>query len=271
MRGHRAALAFAVVLALLCAALPAVAQKQDDQPHMLTWVNVFKVHPGKSMEFQKAFEKFDKPVLEKLRAEGTIVSWGLAYAMIGPPGAWQAWATTTDWASLGKIDAAFAASHRAMSKEDIKELVETFVGSTDPDSQQTIVLRELVSEGSPDATPKFLMLGLYKAKPGKGNLATSMYKAYVAPVYKKLLADGAILGYGFGVQDMHTDASWTHVGWLALSDLSQVDAVDAAFDQAEKDRPEGANSTIRAAFMTWSKPGAHRDALYRIVMYGAGK
>ena len=61
-----------LVLALAVAA-PALAQ---DEATPLTWVAYTRVKSGKTQDWLQLSMKYDKPLLDKLMADGTVLSWG---------------------------------------------------------------------------------------------------------------------------------------------------------------------------------------------------
>jgi hypothetical protein len=63
-------MAMGLVLALALAA-PTLAQ---DDPGALTWVAYTRVKPGKTQDWVKLSLEFDKPLMEKLMADGTVLS-----------------------------------------------------------------------------------------------------------------------------------------------------------------------------------------------------
>jgi hypothetical protein len=104
--------------------------------------------------------------------------------------------------------------------------------------------------------------------PGKGGAAVKMYKEYNAPTYEQLLKAGVISGYGVAVPDMHVGGDWTHAFWSMFSDLSQIDAIDTAFEAADEARGDALNETIDTAWREMHDMDAHWDSLMSISMYG---
>jgi len=67
---------------------------------------------------------------------------------------------------------------------------------------------------------------------------------------------------------MHVGGGWTHAFWSLFSDLSQIDAIDAAFEAADEARGDALNETIDTAWREMHDMDAHWDSLMSISMYG---
>jgi hypothetical protein len=207
---------------------------------------------------------------DKLLADGAIASYGLAHQIVGPPTeSYVYWVTAADWSAMGKVEKAFEENYKAMKPEDAKAAMDAFLGATQPEKESSAVVRHVVFNGTPGSRPNYLMRHVYKVKPGKGSEAVKMYKQYNAPIYQKLLEAGVITGYGLVVPDMHTGAGWTHTGWVTFTDMSQIDAMDKAFDEAEKARGEELNDMVQSTWRQLHDMDAHWDSLMHIIIYGS--
>lgn len=255
-----------VALGLLLAALPAAAQEKVEP---LTWVVRVAVKPGKWMEFERMAEKFNKPVLDRLLAQGVISSYGLAYQLVGPPRqSYMYWVTAADWAAMARVDKAFEDSRKGLKEVEMRELISSYLASTDPEQESSEVVRHLVFGGRPGARPQFLVRHAYKVKPEHASAAVKMFAEIYAPVYDTLLGAGSITAYGLAVQEMHTDSSWTHTVWTTIADLAQLDGINRAFEEAEARRGEVSSSAVRASWLRMHDSDAHWDSIMRLVFYG---
>lgn len=267
MRYRYALVVCAVAIGLVAAAIPAVAQ---DKVEPITWLWHVTAKPGKWMDLEKTAEKYDKPVFDKLAADGVIVSWGLAYQQVGPPDqSYLYWVTGNDWAAMGKVEKAFEDNYKAMKEADRKAAMDAFLGATQPEKESSSVVRHAVIKGTPDAKPVYLMRHAFKVKPGKGSAAMKMYKEYDVPVYDKLLAAGVITAYGVVVPEIHTGSGWTHVFWYMFTDMAQFDAMEKAWEEDEKTRSESVNEAIMSKWLEMHDRDAHWDSLMKISLYGS--
>jgi len=267
MRYRSAFVACVVVIGMLAAALPAAAQATDEP---ISWLINVTVKPGRSMDLEQSAQKYDKPVFDKLVADGAISSYGLAHQLVGPPAeSYMYWVTAADWSAMGKVEKAFEENYKAMKPAEAKASMDAFLGATQPEKEASQVVRHVVFHGTPGGKPNYLMRHVYKVKPGKGSAAVKMYKEYNAPIYQKLLEAGVINGYGMAVPEMHIGAGWTHTVWATFSDMSQIDAMDKAFEEAQKARGEALTETLQSTWMQLHDMDDHWDSLMKIGMYGS--
>ena len=227
----------------------------------LTWVDTFKVKPGAGPQFEKLFEKYDKPLCDKLVADGNATSWGLGYELAGPGGfhyAW--WVTMPGWAAMGAVEAAFDEAYEGISEEELAE----WTAVMEPGTSQTQLLRHTVFKATPDADWNYLRLSHHTVKPGHGGDLMKMYKSFWVPIYDQLLETGAISGYGMAEQAVHSDGSFTHEAWITFSALAGLDKVDQAIEEAFAKMSAGDAVARKIAFMKMVKPEAHFDRLIRV-------
>lgn len=255
-----------LTLATMVMLMPLVATAQDGPPP-ITWVNTLQVNGGEAHTLESLFDQFDKPILDKLLADGEILSWGFGYQMVGPPGVdYAMWATMPNWGTVSTVEAAFEKARKAMSKDEMKAMAEGWTAAIKDGSDRTEIIRHLVFKPNMDAPPpKYLMLSAYTVKPGMGEDATKMYKGFVGPVYDSLLESGAIGGYGLAVPAMHTQTDYSHEGWVVFGDTAALDAIDAAFMQDEADTSDGDKVARDAALESMFDTDSHYDRLIRIV------
>jgi hypothetical protein len=115
--------------------------------------NFFKVKPGKGADFRKAWEKYNKPIFDKLLADGVILAYGLAVEEIRTDGDFThfVWYDVKDLASFDKVRAAFVADRDRRSQEEQDALTHLFVNLQDADAARSEVGRSLIFHVS---TPK---------------------------------------------------------------------------------------------------------------------
>jgi len=258
---NRSRLIHALVIAALIL-LPTLAAAQEG-PMPLTWVDTFKVKPGAGPQFEKLFEKYDKPLCDKLVADGNATSWGLGYELAGPGGFHYAyWVTMPGWAAMGAVEAAFDEVYEGFSEEEFAE----WTAVMEPGTGQTQLLRHTVFKATPDADWNYLRLSYYTVKPGHGDDLMKGYKSFWVPIYDQLLETGVISGYGMAEQAVHSDSSFTHQAWITFSDLADLDHLDKAIEEANEEVSEGDSVARKIAFMKMVEPDAHFCRLIRILM-----
>ena len=87
-----------------------------------------KVKPGKGPEYRKAWEKYNKPIFDKLAADGTILAFGLAVEEVRTDGDFThyTWIATKDLASQDKVRAAFLGDREKRSPEEQEAITHLF-------------------------------------------------------------------------------------------------------------------------------------------------
>lgn len=108
--------------------------------------NFVKVKPGKAVEYRKTWEKYNKPILEKLAADGVIIAYGLSVEDIRTDGDFThyAWYAVKDLASFDKVRAAAIADRDRRSQEEQDAINHLFASLTDPDAGRSEVQRSLI-------------------------------------------------------------------------------------------------------------------------------
>jgi len=108
--------------------------------------NFVKVKAGKGSDYRKAWEKYNKPVFEKLATDGVVMAYGLSVEEIRTDGDFThyVWYAVKDLASFDKVRAAFIADRDRRSQEEQDSLTSLFVGLQDVDASRSEVVRSLI-------------------------------------------------------------------------------------------------------------------------------
>jgi len=106
-----------------------------------TRYNFTKVKPGKAADYRKAWEKYNKPVLDKLLADGVIAAYGLAVEEVRTSGDFThfTWYDVKELAQFEKVRSAFLADRDHRSQEEQNAINELFATLTDPDAARSEV------------------------------------------------------------------------------------------------------------------------------------
>ena len=123
-------------------------------PNALPYARYFfaKVKPGKGGEYRKTWEKYNKPVLEKLVAEGVVMAWGLSVEEVRTEGSfthytWVGVAQMSDW---DKVRAAFIADRDGRSEEQQAVISDAFNKLTDADASRQLATRSIIFRVPPE-------------------------------------------------------------------------------------------------------------------------
>ena len=112
----------------------------------VTRYNFIKAKPGKSAEYRATWEKYNKPVFDKLVTEGVILAYGMSVEEVKTDGDFThfVWMATANMAGLEKIGAAFAADRQRRTEDERKAINDLFTDVTEPDKARSIVTRSRI-------------------------------------------------------------------------------------------------------------------------------
>ena len=112
----------------------------------ITRYNFIKVKPGMSDDYQKTWEKYNKPVFDKLIADGVVLAYGMSREEVKTDGDFThfVWMATADMGGLDKIGAAFAADRNRRTADEQAAIAAQFTQVTEPDKARSIVTRSRI-------------------------------------------------------------------------------------------------------------------------------
>ena len=113
--------------------------------------NFNKVKPGKGPDYRRTWEKYNKPVFDKLVADGVVLAFGLAAEDVKTDGNWThfVWIATATLADADKVGPAFAADRARRSEKERNEITEAFLEATEPDKARSIITRMRIFKIAP--------------------------------------------------------------------------------------------------------------------------
>lgn len=116
-----------------------------------TRYNFIKVKPGKGADYRRTWEKYNKPVFDKLVADRVVLAYGLAQEEVKTAGEFThfVWIATANMAEADKIGAAFAADRARRSEKERNEITEAFLDATEPDKARSVVTRSRIFKLAP--------------------------------------------------------------------------------------------------------------------------
>lgn len=108
--------------------------------------NFNRIKPGMAGDYRKAWEKYNKPILEKLATDGVILAYGLSVEDIRTDGDFThyTWYAVKDLGSMDKVRAAFIADRDRRSPEEQDAITHLFVGLQDVEAARSEVVRSLI-------------------------------------------------------------------------------------------------------------------------------
>ena len=117
----------------------------------ITRYNFTKVKPGKGADYRRTWEKYNKPVLDKLLADGVVLAYGLATEEIKTDGDFThfVWIAFPNMAAAEKLGPAFNADRARRSEEERTAIAELFTSVTEPDMARSVVTRSRIFKLAP--------------------------------------------------------------------------------------------------------------------------
>lgn len=111
-----------------------------------TRYNFIKAKVGKGGDYRRAWEKYNKPVYDKLVADGVVLAFGLAAEEVKTDGEFThfVWYATANMAAADKVGPAFNADRARRSEEERTAMTELFLSCTEPDKARSIVTRSRI-------------------------------------------------------------------------------------------------------------------------------
>jgi hypothetical protein len=113
--------------------------------------NFNKVKPGKGADYRRTWEKYNKPVFDKLVADGAVLAYGLAAEDVKTDGDWThfVWIATATLADADKVGPAFAADRARRSEKERNEITEAFLEVSEPDKARSMITRSRIFKLGP--------------------------------------------------------------------------------------------------------------------------
>lgn len=226
------------------------AQASGAKPPVYTYVAQWDVPRAQWPDMVKADEQ-DKPLLDKLVADGTLIGYG-AYSNIihqeGEP-THGTWFTAT---SEGKLLKALEAIYAQPG------LVNAPVQAASKHWDQ-ILTGDVYGSKAGTATGGYLTWSRWQIKPGAMRGYNELSKKVFVPVLEKLLADGSITSYGELSEDYHSQGLGVVYEYFTVPDAASLDKANKALEEVFESTPALGN-----AIQNLAEHDGHRDFLTRI-------
>lgn len=112
----------------------------------ITRYNFIKVQPGKAAAYRSTWEKYNKPVFDKLVADGVLLAYGLAQEEVKTDGNWThfVWMAAANLAALDKLGTAFNADRAQRTADERNAITQAFNDATEADKARSVVTRSRI-------------------------------------------------------------------------------------------------------------------------------
>jgi hypothetical protein len=238
-----------VVCALALSALVAAAPAPE-QTHY-TFVSFWAVPRAQWADFEKAGEQTNS-ILERLVADGTLVSWGSGAALVHTEDGYthSNWFVSTSQAGIVKTLEALRTLSRTPALASTTKHMDLMLHS--------------IAHGGKTArgTSGIIRVAFWRAKPGRGDDVEEFFKKYLQPDLDAGVADGSVLMYNFDSQQIHTDAPGAYNLAVIYANGDGLDKSAAMLAAHAKENPAAGEG-----FGAMLETHAHRDMLSRILAY----
>ena len=237
-----------LMVCLLCLA-PLTLAAQQMEPPVYSFVAEWSIPRAQWGDFTYAFERVQRPILEKSLADGNLNSWGVYTNIVH----------TEDGITHGVwFSSATLAGLEKVRTELIKQPPNQ--GMLAATKHRDYQLQSLVYRSKTTGpTGGYLSVSATLVKPGKGLEWRKLWEKNFKPVLDELLANGTILAYGVDRETVHTeDPGWRYEYTVSPSAEAE-DKVSAAFRAAAEKRTEEERKALTQAFLDLTVPEAHRD------------
>lgn len=245
-------LAVAVLLCIVFAlAAPLVAQQSApaNKPPLYTYIAEWTVPRAQWADMEKNGES-ERPLLDKLVADGTLLGYGEYLTIIHQEGepTHGSWFSAASEGNLMKaLEAIYAQPALVTSPAQ---------GAS---KHWDAILTSTIYNGKSGKSSGYLAVSKWQVKPGQMRAYSELMKHTINPVFDKLVADGTITSYGTDMEDYHSAPIGTIWEYFTVPDAASLDKANKAIDDLFNGDP-AIGSAYRSVFET----EGHRDYLYRL-------
>jgi hypothetical protein len=250
------------VLALLATAAGSSSARaqggtdEKEKPPIYTYVAEWEVARPDWSTFEK-YDASQKPVFDKLIADGTIIGYGFFKMAAHTEGAPNhgGWWTATSMAGVLKVLSVLATQSVPADIEKIQAASKHF---------DLILTSRHYAAHAGSFDNGYLRVATYRSKPGQGEAVEKVISSYIIPFLDKLIADGALHSYSVDREVIHSgDQNAVDIA-IVTNNADGLDKFMAALEANGKANPTGG-----PAFGAATETSEHRDFL--AVASGASK
>jgi hypothetical protein len=239
MTACRAAALLAVGLAVaLPSAVPLWADSHEDEKPVTTYTRValWDVDRDHWSDFVDLFATHDKPILEKLFADGMITEWGIDANGLHTPDGYthSTWYSASSMSALAKAGEAYMAAWDEIDDPDADAAFNAMIGR----HRDYILETEGMRSAAATLEGGYFQGHMVKVTRDKWKDFSSYWKHRMKPVYERLLSDGAIVAYGLSGEAIVTEHPMMVEWWYIMADADGFDTVEAAFDASWEEMDE---------------------------------
>jgi hypothetical protein len=220
------------------------------KPPVYTYISEWAVPRAEWADMVKLDDQ-DKPLLDKLVADGTLTSYGAYTNLIHQEGepTHGTWLTATSEGNILKaLEAIYAQPGTTTARVQ-----------ADSKHWDYFMVSRMYNQRSGKSDAGYLGGDVWQVKPGQMRAYNDLAKTELVPVLEKLIADGTLTAYGMATEDFHTAKLGQVTFYFTTPDAASFDkagkAIDDAFDK---------NPALIGALQSMTDREGHRDFLDRL-------
>ncbi len=229
------------------------AQSAPEKPPVYTYVAEWSVPRAQWGDMDKNADA-ERPLMEKLVADGTIVSYGTYTYVLHTEGE----PTHGSWFS-------------ASSEGNLLKALETIYAQpalvTSPAQAASKhwdhLFQSSIYNSKPGKSGGYISIARWQVKQGQMRAYNQLMKNVMMPVLDKLVADGTITSYGTDMDDYHTGPIGVIYEYITVPDAASLDKANKAIDELFN-----GNAAMGGAYRALVETEGHRDYLGRVRYMG---
>ncbi len=256
-------LRFAFVVTALCLAVSISVAAQDSST-VYTYVAQWQVDRAHWADFVKMFEQQDKPVLDRLLDDGTIVEYGFDESVVHSDNGYthSMWWVSPKVGNLQKVLIAFEESANA---SDVSYADEMKAIADSVNRHEDLILSSIDYNVTPGAHPgAYFLVTTLTLKEGQNAHFNEVYNTLFGTLYEDLMKQGQVLAYGVDQQWIHTAPANTRFVWTVVPGPDAITAVEDAYNAKMEGMDPTARAGMRAMFSQTTEPN-HHDGMTRLI------
>jgi hypothetical protein len=243
---------FFLIVALAMAIAPAARAQTPAEPQTYTFVIERTIPRAMWGDWDAFAEQKYRPVLEKLMAEGTIVSWGLYTTIVHAPG----YPTHGSWFETANI----ANIHKAIA--ELGKIPNPIMASPNVTHRDFLLHSRLRHSRTASGTNGYLWVNNTHLQPGKGDEYLALYKKFIEPLLVDLISDRTMISVAVDGETIHTaDPSQIFDVYFFTGPEGQ-DKLYASIGEMESK-----NTAFAGALNATEVEPPHHDYLARVTAY----
>jgi hypothetical protein len=241
-----------LVIVLAVMLVPAALPQMEPTPTVYTFVSQFQVPRANWAAYSEDSEKSIVPILEKLTADGTILSWSTFEQIVHTPDAYThgaAWSSTSISGLMKVLDEVRKAGPRP--------------GQIAATKHEDYLMQTTMYHAS-SGTPAYLRVVCSNAKADKPGEYTAVLKKLLVPTFEEQVKKGVATYYGVDEQYVNTSAPSTRCVVITYPNAEGMDKWAAAINATQAKW----SSAERAEFAGSTVLDSRRDIMARITHSG---